>query len=135
MKWIVLGLGLFAYLSIFWWRLQHRREVELRLRQELVSRMMEQGWDQGLIRDWLRDERRDERVRHLSSVRLMASVSVAVGVGMFATIGVLSLGPSGMGAVLQDETIAAGIVTSIGVGLLAYSLLRARERRGDAHVD
>jgi hypothetical protein len=65
----------------------------------------------------------------------MASVSVAVGVGMFATIGVLSLGPSGMGAVLQDETIAAGIVTSIGVGLLAYSLLRARERRGDAHVD
>ena len=82
--WIVFLLSVFAFLSIFFWALQRRREREAYYRYELARHLLERAdeTDQQQFLEWLREQDAIEGRRRWEGLLLGGLVLVATGIGL-----------------------------------------------------
>ncbi|MDX1500910.1 MAG: hypothetical protein R3325_01015 [Thermoanaerobaculia bacterium] len=81
--WLISMPSMFAFLSVFWWALQRRREREAYYRYELARQLFEQIDDGNHhdYLDWLKEREAIEGRRRRQGMLLSALVVIASGAG------------------------------------------------------
>ncbi len=110
--WIVSMSSMFAFLSVFWWALQRRREREAYYRYELARQLLEHADepDQFEFLSWLKAQEALEKERRRQGLLLGALVTLASGVGIL----IMFWHESG------DESRIGWLPVLIGASMLAY---------------
>lgn len=87
--WIFLSTSVFAFLSIYFWALQKRREREAYYRYELARQLIErmEQPDASRFLDWLKEEERIEDRRRRQGVLLGGLVLLSTGIGLLTMLG------------------------------------------------
>jgi hypothetical protein len=124
MRWQVLVVivsiaSTFAFLSVFWWALQRRRERESQLRYDLASRLLDADTPEerasGLL--WLQQQEAGDQRRRRQGLALGGLVAVAAGLGALIAIGRISGG---------DAVVASWMSLLIGVAILLHVAVTRR---------
>jgi hypothetical protein len=116
--WIVSMASMFAFLSVFWWALQRRRERESQLRYDHVRRLLERDGpeERRAALAWLEEQESAELIRRRQGLALTSLVLVAIGLGAFIALQQLH----------GDDTIPAWWSLLIGLALQLHLLLTRR---------
>ena len=118
--WIVSMASMFAFLSVFWWALQRRREREAYYRYELARELASRADanDQSRFLLWLREQDAIEERRRREGFLISALILLATGLG--ALVGVDFDG---------EESIMGWICLFVGIAMLIFLAI---SRRGAA---
>lgn len=110
--WIVSLSSMFAFLSIFWWALQRRREREAYYRYELARQLLDrvEKTSQHEYLDWLKEQDEIENRRRWQGLLLGAVVLIATGAGFMLALRRLS----------GDESVMGWVPLLIGIAMLVY---------------
>ena len=110
--WIVSMASMFAFLSVFWWALQRRRERESQLRHDLARRLLDREGSEAVTSalTWLQDQEAAEQRRRRDGLALTAMITIAIG----AAVMIALRQPFG------DDLIMAWASLLIGFALLLH---------------
>jgi hypothetical protein len=118
--WIVSVSSTFAFLSVFWWSVQRRREREAYYRYELARRLLERaGAAEGVVLEWVREVEAMEAQRRRHSVLLGALVTLGAGIGGLAPLRHFR----------SEDAIPGSICAGIGLALLVYYAVTRRSSK------
>ena len=121
--WIFSMTSMFAFLSIFWWALQRRREREAYYRYELARQLLErtEGTQNHEFLDWLKEEETLELRRRRDGFQLGGLVLIATGAGFLMVFHGKS----------SEESMIGWLPLFIGISMLVHLVLTHRRKRHD----
>jgi hypothetical protein len=112
----------FAFLSVFWWSLQRRREREAFYRYELTRRLIEQPeTKEGALVEWLRETEQSDARRRRDSLLLTAFALAGSGGGALVAM---------QRKLFHDDAIGPWTCVGAGIALFVYLLLTKAQGAG-----
>ena len=120
--WMVGIASTFAFLAVFWWALQRRREREAFYRYELTRRLLERSEtkDEAII-SWLRETEENDARRRRDGLLLTAWALLGIGGGALVAM---------HRKLFHDDAIGPWTFVGAAVALFVYLLVTRRRSAG-----